>query len=93
LALPPITGRPIQPQANPQAPAGDARSAAQRAFFQTALVKAGAPVAPTAPAPSAPVTTTARAVQPGVTRLKDETTVPPHPGRILRPGSLVDIKV
>jgi hypothetical protein len=43
--------------------------------------------------PTAPVATTARAVQPGVTRLKDETTVPPHPGRILRPGSLVDIKV
>jgi hypothetical protein len=93
LALPPITGRPIQPQANPQTPASDARSAAQRAFFQTALVKAAAPIAPSAPTPIAPAPTTARAVQPGVTRLKDETTVPPHPGRILRPGSLVDIKV
>jgi len=93
LALPPITGRPIQPQANPQSPASDARTAAQRAFFQTALVKAGAPVVPAAPTQATPAPTSARAVQPGVTRLKDETTVPPHPGRILRPGSLVDIKV
>lgn len=93
MALPPITGRPVQPQANPQTPAADARSAAQRAFFQTALVKAGAPTAPATPTPATPAPTAARAVQPGVTRLKDETTVPPHPGRILRPGSLVDIKV
>ena len=93
MALPPITGRPIQPQANPQSPASDARTAAQRAFFQTALVKAGAPVVPAAPTQATPAPTSARAVQPGVTRLKDETTVPPHPGRILRPGSLVDIKV
>jgi hypothetical protein len=95
VALPPIDGKAPLPAASPR-PAEAARAAAQRAFFNTALAKAGAPAAPTAPnAPvaAAPARADSRAVQPAVTRLRDETTVPPHPGRILRPGSLIDIKV
>lgn len=74
-------------------PANGARTAAQRAFFDAALNKAGAPTAPQA-------TTAPRAagasnpVQPAVTRLRAETTIPQEaPTRILRPGSLIDIKV
>jgi hypothetical protein len=94
LALPPIIGRTPQPPATTTPPASDARSAAQRAFFQTALVKAGAPEATVKPVATPTVATAqTRAVQPAVTRLQDETVVPPHPGRILRPGSLIDIKV
>jgi hypothetical protein len=90
VALPPINGRANPPAANQQSVA-DPRAAAQRAFFNTALAKAGAASAaiPTA----APTRTEARAVQPAVTRLQNETQVPPHPGRILRPGSIIDIKV
>jgi hypothetical protein len=91
VALTPISDRvPAQP-APGSAPANEARAAAQRAFFQAALAKVGAPAAP-APAAAAARTET-RAVQPAVTPLKDEQVIPPHPGRILRPGSLVDIKV
>ncbi len=87
LGLTPISGRPLQPSATPPA-AGEARAAAQRAFFQNALAKAGAP---TAAAPTAaPVQS--RSLQPIITRVQDETTIPPRPDRI-RPGSLLDIKV
>ncbi len=88
MALTPISGRPVQPSATPAA-AGEARAAAQRAFFQTALAKAGALTAPAATA--APVQS--RSLQPVVTRVQDETAIPPRPDRILRPGSLLDIKV
>ncbi|MDR3512662.1 MAG: hypothetical protein P4L73_13585 [Caulobacteraceae bacterium] len=88
MALPPIIGRTPQPPAT-TSPAADARTAAQRAFFQAALVKAGAPTA----AQPAPARAETRAVQPAVTKVQDEVVTPPHPGRILRPGSLVDIKV
>jgi hypothetical protein len=90
LALTPISGRPGQPAVTPPA-AGEARAAAQRAFFQTALAKAGAPAATAQTAAPAPVET--RALQPAVTRVQDETTIAPQPTRILRPGSLLDIKV
>lgn len=108
MALPPIIGRPphsaATPSTAPQAKtggAGDARQAAQRAFFQAALAKTGAPapqaptraIQPPAARAAADPAAAGRAVQPTVTRLKDETTEPPAPGRILRPGSLVDIKV
>ena len=92
MALTPISGRPGQPAPTPPA-AGEARAAAQRAFFQTALAKAGAPAATTQPTATAPAPATTRALQPAVTRVKDETTIPPQPTRILRPGSLLDIKV
>jgi hypothetical protein len=90
LALTPISGRPAQPPATSPA-AGEARAAAQRAFFQTALAKAGAPAAP--PPTTAPAPVQARSLQPIVTRVQDETAIPPRPDRILRPGSLLDIKV
>jgi hypothetical protein len=92
VALPPIDGKAPQQAAVPR-PAEGARAAAQRAFFNAALVKAGASAAPAAPVAAAPVRAESRAVQPAVTRVRDETAVPPHPGRILRPGSLIDIKV
>jgi hypothetical protein len=93
VALPPIPGRAPPPTASPQLPV-DPRASAQRAFFQAALEKAGAPAPAGRPVAAAgPARSEARAVQPAVTRLKDETTIPPHPGRLLRPGSLIDIKV
>jgi hypothetical protein len=63
--------------------------AAQRAFFDAALNKAGAPAAPVA------TQRVQAAPQPAVTRLRAETvqTPPEQPTRILRPGSLLDIKV
>jgi hypothetical protein len=93
LALPPIPGRATQLPATTSQPASPARTAAQRAFFEAALAKTGAPAATAVAAQPAAARTEARAVQPAVSRLKNETTVAPHPGRILRPGSLVDIKV
>ena len=74
-----------QPAAAPTAPA---RTAAQRAFFDAALGRAGAPttaaapvpaVAPSAPAPQKPLQASAMSEEP--------------PKKILRPGSLVDIRV
>ncbi|QUD87033.1 hypothetical protein [Phenylobacterium montanum] len=87
--------QPPRPGVTPQLPArtgqaGGARAAAQRAFFDAALNKTSATSAPVvaqkvqAPPP-----------QPGVTRLRAETVQQPQeqPTRILRPGSLLDIKV
>jgi hypothetical protein len=88
VALPSIPGRAPQTPATTQPGGADARTAAQRAFFQAALEKTGAVAQPATPA-----RTESRTVQPTVSRLKDETTIPPHPGRILRPGSIIDIKV
>ncbi len=77
-------------------PASPARTAAQRAFFDAALNKAGASVPAAAPAPVAR-TQAAGAVQPAATRLRAERvetqTAEEAPQRILRPGSLIDIKV
>jgi len=93
LALPPLRPGSTPPVPARTTPAGGARAAAQRAFFDAALNKAGA-----IPATAATVRPTqASAVQPSVTRLRAET-VTPHPQddpptRILRPGSLLDIKV
>ncbi len=87
--------QPPRPGSTPQVPArttpaNPARTAAQRAFFDAALNKAGATTAPVA----APRVQQA-APQPGVTRLRAETIQPQpeQPTRILRPGSLLDIKV
>lgn len=97
MALPPINGRPSQLPATTAPGTSDARSAAQRAFFQAALNKAGAaaptsaPVRTAAPQAAAPAS---RAVQPAVTRVTNETLAQqPQPTRILRPGSIIDIKV
>jgi len=92
LATNPISGRPAQPPA-PQPAAGEARAAAQRAFFQAALAKVGAPAAPAQVAAPQPAQAQGRAVEPVVTRVRDEVPIPPQPNRILRPGSLLDIKV
>lgn len=77
------TVRPPFPQGLPPgaAPAGQVRTAAQRAFFEAALGKASAAqpaAAPERPAP-APAPAAAAASEP--------------PKKILRPGSLLDIRV
>lgn len=92
MALPPLRPGLTPPLPAKTTPAGGARSAAQRAFFDAALSKAGAV---TQAQPVARVQTAA--IQPGVTRLRGET-LQPQPqdepaSRILRPGSLLDIKV
>jgi hypothetical protein len=77
----------LPPGAQPgqvQRPVDPARAAAQRAFFEAALGKASAPVAsaasPPPPQAHAPVQRT-----PDATAAKPE--------KILRPGSLLDIRV
>ena len=89
--------QPPRPGSTPQlpartTPASGARAAAQRAFFDAALNKAGAPAAATPVRPTAQASATS-AVQPSVTRLRAETVQAEAPTRILRPGSLLDIKV
>lgn len=90
----PVT-TPIRPNAHfppaAQPSGGDAgKLAAQRAFFEAALGRTGAPAAPAAPTPTAsaqPVaapTAAPRAAAPTATEA---------PTRILRPGSLIDIRV
>ena len=84
---------PMQPAAQG---AGAVKTAAQRAFFDQALGKAtGAPQqtqAPATPARAASVQTQAQAVPPPVQRMP--TAQPTEaPTRILRPGSLLDIRV
>jgi hypothetical protein len=71
-------------------PAEAARTAAQRAFFQAAVARPGAPaeVAGTAP----PVRAAPRRIEPvQVKTLPADGAAPP--ARPLRPGSLLDIKV
>jgi hypothetical protein len=75
----------------PQKGTSSARAEAQRAFFQAALSSQGV-VAPTAkPAPQATDTAQAapRARAPDLTiKMPDE-----EPRKILRPGSIIDIRV
>ncbi len=79
---------PTQPSA-PSAPGAAAR-AAQRAFFDAALGKAAAPAASVgAPAIPAMASRPAQATPAPVRLDLDQ----PAPARVLRPGSLVDIKV
>ena len=85
---PPRPGSTPLVPARPAAP-GAARAAAQKAFFEAALNKAGAPVAATAPTAQARTT----AIKPAITRLRAERIDPEPPNRTLRPGSLLDIKV
>jgi hypothetical protein len=93
MALPPI--RPDAFPTPPARPAADAaRLAAQRAFFDAALGRAGAPAQAnpaqaSAPAATTPAPFTVRA-QP-VQRLPDPGAEPP--AKPLRPGSLLDIRV
>ncbi len=79
---------PIRPQTPPPqtpAPASTARTAAQRAFFQAAMGQAQAPAK--AAATPEPVREAAR-----VQTVRAETPAEP-PTKILRPGSLLDIRV
>ena len=77
--------RPTSWQPAPAPTTSPARTAAQRAFFDAALGRAGAPAAPVpALAPVAP--TPQRTVQ--ATSLPEEA-----PKKVLRPGSLIDIRV
>lgn len=71
------------PPVQAQPAASPARLAAQRAFFQNAVAAAGGP-APSAPVAPAPVA----APQMHIAAPTGE-----PPARVLRPGSLLDIKV
>lgn len=77
---------PIFPTPQPSAQgASPARSAAQRAFFQAAMGESQAPMAARAQAPQAQPQAPVHRVP---TNLPDE-----PPQKILRPGSLLDIRV
>jgi hypothetical protein len=84
--LPPLAGQP-----QPQRPIDPARLAAQKAFFAAALgqaqgaAPAPAPVQPTEVRTAAPARA-AEAPQPAARALEP-------PQRILRPGSILDIRV
>ncbi|HYE42156.1 MAG TPA: hypothetical protein VEA15_02090 [Caulobacteraceae bacterium] len=73
---------PTRPQASP-----DGARAAQRAFFNQALAQAQAPAAPTRAEIAAP----ARAVASPVATRAADASAPPE--RVMRPGSLLDIKI
>jgi hypothetical protein len=84
---------PIRPGApnlppQPSQAVDPAKLAAQRAFFQAALGKAGAPQASAAAAPIAAAQPTA-AAQP----VQRATAPAEAPQKVLRPGSLIDIRV
>ena len=85
---------PIRPPAFPAAQAApqasDAVRQAQRAFFEAALGKAQPAPAAVPQAASRPTPSTAVATTPSV---RVHAAAQPAPGRILRPGSLIDIKV
>ena len=80
---------PVQPAANPAADA--ARTQAQRAFFDQALGRANAPTR----APAAPAFTTAPAPAPAPVQRAQILPDPAAaaPAKLLRPGSLLDIRV
>ena len=91
---------PIRPPAWPQAtgvtPARpDPRREAQRAFFQQALGRSGASSTPAAPAAAqTPAVIAQPAAGPPRQRVDLKIDLPPEPGgKILRPGSIIDIKV
>lgn len=85
---------PVWPTVQPPASggAGNARSAAQRAFFEQALGKA---TAPQASAPQAPAVRAETVPQPAAQPVRNTTfaQATEQPQKILRPGSLLDIKV
>jgi hypothetical protein len=84
---------PVWPPVTPPASggAGNARTAAQRAFFEAALGKTAAPQGRPTPAPAVRAETVP---QPAAQRVRTEFVQPTEqPQKILRPGSLLDIKV
>lgn len=78
------------PQTAPTRPANEARSAAQRAFFQQALGQSAAPAAVPAAGPAAPIRTETAVTPARVVETPVQGEAPP---RYMRPGSLLDIKV
>jgi hypothetical protein len=86
------TSLPIAPQTGASLRPDAARAAAQRAFFQAAL-GGQTPTAARAPTPAAPAatTTTPTVFAQPVQRIPDPAAGAPT--RILRPGSLLDIRV
>lgn len=89
---------PITPITSPVAPTTPAKTrspeaiAAQRAFFNAALGKA-TPQAPPVAAKSVVETAPLRAPAPPVASMPQLDADAPPPSRLLRPGSLIDIKV
>jgi len=71
-------------------PVSDARAAAQRAFFQAALGKVEVP---RAAEPAARVARPTVQAAPAARASFEPVTIPARPERLMRPGSLVDIKV
>lgn len=90
MALPPVR-QPIAPAAGVAARPDAGRMAAQKAFFEAALGKAQPPAAAAVSAAAPQVQAQAASQPPPVQRaaaLPDE-----PPKKILRPGSLLDIRV
>lgn len=86
---------PIRPNAFPAqsgpAPVADAaRTAAQKAFFDAAMGRSAPPAAPAAP-PAPAFTAPAAPVQRA--ELRPATVPAEPPAKLLRPGSLLDIRV
>jgi hypothetical protein len=89
---------PIRPDAFPThaqpqgagAPADAARAAAQRAFFDAAMGRSAAPAAPVAVTQSAVFTPSTAPVQRAEIRPAPDAA---PPTKLLRPGSLLDIRV
>jgi hypothetical protein len=90
---------PIRPNAFPMQPAATsvagasadaARAAAQRAFFDAAMGRAGAPAAPAAPQTQIFKPQTAPVQR---AELRPAAIPAEPPAKLLRPGSLLDIRV
>ncbi len=87
---------PVRPSLTPPTanPAGAARTAAQRAFFDAAMGRAAPAAAPTqAPAVQAAPVAPVRAAIPPQQPMANLTPDPNEPVRYRRPGSILDIKV
>lgn len=90
---------PPEPTARPQVSSGAgqgadaARAAAQKAFFDAAMGRAAAPAAPRAADASQAVGFTPAAMPPARAELRPAALPQDPPLRILRPGSLLDIRV
>jgi len=92
VALPPISGQVIQPQTQPSRSVADAR-AAQRAFFEAALNKTQAPATTRAVEKPAAVAQRPAAAPQQAHVLPTTTAADAAPGRLARPGSLLNIVV
>ncbi len=90
VVRPPVWPTISPPAAGGAGGAGDARQSARGAFFEQALGRA----AGAAPQVQAPVVRAETTAQPHAERVRAAFTAPQEPPqKILRPGSLLDIKV